>query len=235
MIGGGNGGGGVARRAAVTASVDGGRGAQCGLSSAEAEGRFKLCGEALEVLGDAAKRALYDQVRRLIRFIVSIGGSTFRARESSPSTTRCGGRAIGQRCCGAPPWPYAPQGCAMLARRSGIRRRLSRRDGRAGVPVGQCIDARCRAHPGCAHASCCMLLRSRARAPLARASQSIDGWPGAWGGCAGGAGARPGVQTRTRGVWTPEGGPSDRTRCAGGPCAARVSACPVPLFRKTSS
>ena len=63
-MGGGNGGGGVARRAAVTAFVDGGRGAQCGLSSAEAEGRFKLCGEALEVLGDAAKRALYDQVRR---------------------------------------------------------------------------------------------------------------------------------------------------------------------------
>ena len=47
--GGGGGGGG------------GGRG-QGGLSSEEAEARFKLCGEALEVLGDCHKRALYDQV-----------------------------------------------------------------------------------------------------------------------------------------------------------------------------
>jgi len=34
---------------------------QCGLTSEEAEARFKLCGEALEILGDAQKRALYDQ------------------------------------------------------------------------------------------------------------------------------------------------------------------------------
>jgi curved DNA-binding protein CbpA len=63
---------------------------QWGLSSEEAEARFKLCGEALEVLGDVHKRALYDQVPRSARGPECAAAAAGPARGGTPPPARGG-------------------------------------------------------------------------------------------------------------------------------------------------